>query len=93
MADSLLDTRMKRLSQQLKKEAARAHAKSKYAFLGPDKPVMEWTPAERNRFLRTRLKAREARSNRLMNLAIDLDMAANELDTIIFTQQSLYGRR
>jgi hypothetical protein len=90
MADSLLDTRMKRLSQQLKKEAARA---SKYAFLGPDKPVMEWTPAERNRFLRTRLKAREARSNRLMNLAIDLDMAANELDTIIFTQQSLYGRR
>lgn len=84
MADSLLITRLRKLSEQLKKEADQANEKSCRIMMdGPDKPMTEWTPAERHAFCSMRTETRIRRSDKLLAIHFDLKHAAEDLDSLI----------
>lgn len=84
MADSLLITRLRKLSEQLKKEADQANEKSRRTMMGaPDKPMTEWTSAECMEYFRMSTSARIRRSNKLQELRFELTHAAEDLDILI----------
>lgn len=94
MAESLLLTRLRKLHDQLLKEAEQQREKGLRAMMGgPDKPIMEWTPAQRATFCRTSTETRTARSDKHMEREIDLKMAAEELQNLLFLQEMRHGRR
>lgn len=94
MASDLLLTRLRQLHTQLLKESEQQRAKGDRAMMGgPDKPIMEWTPAQRATFCRTSTETRLARSGKDLHRAIDLQFAAEELLNIVFLEEVRRGLR